>query len=348
VDSNLPFAGFETGVNDRAGDAGIIYIDLAARVAAIESTYSRPGREGELQYHDGLKLTDVWLPYRVPGDWLFLYAVGEYKGVAGRRRAERAANQPLDARPVLFGAVVEFIARQCLAARAANARDPVSEIHAKWLMTPRGDLRGLAPREVMLQQLDDIDFDLQSRELQWSYLNEPAPCLKPQSGAYRYSGFGTHGVVVYYELVRHLITDCWQHVGKASEGSIDSELARLERAKTEWLESPNSDYGGKSPACILEYERTRLPWVSSEEDSILDDDCPWCRAMAAEELAPEFWHLDGSNMDDGFAFSRCRTRDEWVEEQLDQEEFDHQFADERRQEEDGQHSGVRPSDQTSF
>src|SRR5437879_8964110 len=34
-------------------------------------------------YHDGEKLTDVQLPYRLPDDWLFVNSVPEYKGIYG-------------------------------------------------------------------------------------------------------------------------------------------------------------------------------------------------------------------------------------------------------------------------
>ena len=34
-------------------DAGIVVIDLAARIVASESSYSQPGPEGTVEYHDG-------------------------------------------------------------------------------------------------------------------------------------------------------------------------------------------------------------------------------------------------------------------------------------------------------
>jgi len=40
---------------------------------------------------------------------------------------------------------------------------------------------------------------------------------------------------------------------------------------------------------------------------------------------PGFWHLDGSNMDDDFAFSFYRTQAEWDEENRRREEFDREF-----------------------
>jgi len=307
-------AGFVDGVNEEPWGAGIVFVDLAARVFAAESSYSILMPEGEIQFHNGRELTEVWLPYRVSRDWLFLDSVDEYKAVADQRRAQRLAIQPYDPRPVLYGRVAEFIANECRAARGSNKGDPVAEIHAKWLTTPRNDLRGLPPREVLLMNREHIDEDMWTREAQWSRLKEPAPCLNEQSHAYRFAGFGTHEIVIYYNLVRMLVTDCWKRIGKKTEISIPDEIARLERVKTKWLDSPDTEYGGKSPSDLIEYERIRLPWVSSEEDSPYEDDCPCCQALAKEKFGPGFWHLDGYNMDDGFAFSLFRTREEWEEE----------------------------------
>ncbi len=304
-----PFERFNAGTDREPWDAGIVFIDLAARLVAADSSCCMPSAEGDIEYHDGVRATDVRLPYQVPDDWLFSESIEEYEAVRDRRRAERAEVPPLDARPILYGAVVEFIARQCLAARDANAEDPISEIHAEWLMTPRADLRGRSPRELLLSKREFIDSDLQSREHQWSFLGEPAPCLEPDSAAYRYAGFGTHEAVVYYELLRFLLAECWQHVSGKGEITIAEEVARLERVKTDWLESPQPDYEDKSPAWVLECERKRLPLIASPE-SIMDDDCPLCRLMS-ESSTPTFWHLDGCNMDSDFPFSFFQTREEW-------------------------------------
>jgi hypothetical protein len=49
-------------------------------------------------------------------------------------------------------------------------------------------------------------------------------------------------------------------------------------------------------------------------------------ALEAEMgFGPTFWHLDGCNMDDGFAFSSCLTLEEWEAENRRREEFDRKF-----------------------
>jgi hypothetical protein len=332
VDNKRHLTEFLDDVNEEPWDAGIVFVDLAARVFAAESSYSILMPEGEVQFHNGRELTEVWLPYRVNRDWLFLDSVDEYKSVADQRRAKRAAVPPLDPRPILYGSIAEFVANECCVARESDKQDPVAEIHAKWLMTPRNDLRGRPPREILLMQREHIDWDMQSREVQWSRLKEPAPLLNKGSYAYRFAGFGTHEIVIYYNLVRMLITDCWKRMSEEREISIQDEMARLEQVRAEWLDSPDPEYGGKTPSCLIEYERIRLPWVSFENDSPFHDDCPCCQAMANERFGPGFWHLDGCNMDNGFAFSFCRTQEEWRQENRRLEEIAQSIEQENKRE----------------
>lgn len=42
VDGIKPFALFDDGINEKPWDAGIAFVDLAARIAATETTYSNP------------------------------------------------------------------------------------------------------------------------------------------------------------------------------------------------------------------------------------------------------------------------------------------------------------------
>jgi hypothetical protein len=47
------FHWFRPGIDDEPYDAGVVLIDLAARLIACESTYSSPGARGTVPYHDG-------------------------------------------------------------------------------------------------------------------------------------------------------------------------------------------------------------------------------------------------------------------------------------------------------
>ena len=211
--------------------------------------------------------------------------------------------------------------------------EQISGIHARWLLTPREDLRGKSPRDVLLAQQDQIDFDLHTRSLQWSLQNEGPPCLDVNSFAYRCAGFGTHEYVVYYDLIRHLIGGLLNLLPsatiRADVQDVDQLISTLEQMKIDWLENPQADLGGRIPAIIIDNERKRLPQALRPRDMIVDDDCPVCQ-MFGDETSPlgmgvGFWHLDGSHMDDEFAFSHYKTRQEWENENRRREEFDREF-----------------------
>jgi hypothetical protein len=394
-----PFEWFRNGqeIDERSWDAGIVIIDLAARIVAFESTYSYPALQGEVNYHDGVCGTDISILYRLPDDWLFLDSIDQYEGLRDPRRLERLSTPPLDARAILYGRpLLEFIVReswlpnhQAAAASAgdgstevdrsltAHAVEPalagtavaqtlvcdsiatpigdgethqsdnpdqddrlrkhISLLHARWLMTPRDDLRGQSPREVLLARQDFIDYDLHTRSMQWSMQGEGPPCIATDSFAYRFAGFGTHEWVIYYDLVRRLLWSASkQKSGRKGKGGtrskkpveLEPEIARLEKIKTEWLERPLEDYDGRIPALLIENERIRLPIAMRGHDMVIDDDCPICQMMANDaELGMQvgFWHLDGSHMDDDFAFSELRTREEWEARRREWEEFTEKF-----------------------
>lgn len=319
-------------------DAGIVVIDLAARIVAIESSYSQPGPEGTVEYHDGKAATEVRISYRLPDDWLFVNSVDAWEWSRDRRIRDRAGCPPIDTRAILFGRpLLEFLVNAVL----ETPLDPVAEndearakhirqIHARWLMTPRDDLRGQSPREVLFERREHIDFDLESRAEQWSLQNEGPPCLAVDSFAYRFAGYGTHEWVLYYDLIRHLLSYLLERRADRPTLMPEQFISELDDRKTSWLESPESELEGRVPAIIIDNERRRLPQALRPRDMIIDDDCPVCR-MFGDETHPlgmgvGFWHLDGSHMDDEFPFSYCRTLQEWENENRLREEFDLRFA----------------------
>jgi hypothetical protein len=367
VDQFRAFSSFRSRaeIDTELWDAGVVVIDLDVRIVAAESSYSQPQLEGRVAYHDGTKLTDVSVLYRVSKDWKFLNSLIEYESCSLRRHRESAACSPVDARSVLYGrALLEFIVTNVRQAfgperpdeeRISGTDDSIDEavaneisaIHARWLMTTRDDLRGQSPRDILLAKREFIDFDLHTRELQWSLLGEGPPCLDHKSLAYRFAGFGTHECVIYYDLVRHLLWSALENLRSTSslrEDSVstthhsirvqqanesqdnDAEIARLEQIKTDWLENPQQDFSGRTPANTIEDERRRLPLVLGRSEMIIDEDCHTCLMMANDPtLGPGFWHFDGSHMDDDFAFSDFLTREEWDAENRRREEFNKEF-----------------------
>jgi hypothetical protein len=358
-------------------DAGILIIDLAARIVACDSTYSQPGREGSVEYHDGVECTDLSLRYRLPDDWLFVNSTEEYEGLYDERRQARAT-PPLDARAILYGpALLDFIAtnvkqspqlQNCGSAAFNRPRvedtqpagpsltpehsneesdddchplaETVRDIHRRWLLTPRADLHGQSPRELLLAKQDLIDFDLESRIMQWSFQLEGPPCLDRNSFAYRFAGFGTHEWVIYYYMVRHLI---WKAVdmrtaalestsalesnssalGRSSSQPQNQLIISLDEVKSSWLNEPNADFEDRAPINIIDNERKRLPEALGGRSMVVDENCPICKMMGDEAeagLGIYFWHLDGCNMDDEFAFSTFRTIEEWEKDHREMEE----------------------------
>src|SRR6267378_2291181 len=349
-----PIHDFRAALDTEPWDAGIVVIDLAARIVACESTYSQPGPAGEVFYHDGHALTEIPILYRLPDDWLFVNSADAYQWSRERRVRERATSPACDFRPTLFGRpLLQFIVNAYLSlpvetasaattAELASGDDDeawheafakeISTIHARWLLTPRDELRGQSPRDVLLAHQDFIDFDLHTRSLQWSLQNEGPPCLAKDFLAYRFAGFGTHEWVLYYDLVRYLLHSLFE---LKPTGSVDRDqdvnqlLATLDQIKTGWLESPQPDLDGRIPAIIIDNERKRLPQALRPHDMLIDDDCPMCQ-MFGDETSPlgigvGFWHLDGSHMDDDFAFSFFKTRQEWETENRRRQEFNKEF-----------------------
>ena len=216
--------------------------------------------------------------------------------------------------------------------------DPFAEtarrIHVAWLMTPRSDLQGATPRDVALARHDQLTWDLQDHCEQWSRLLECPPGLDETSRAYRFGAFGTHEWVMYYELVRELI---WSSRDRLSELPLTSpaivarqaltvgdflteEVPRLAEVREAWLDAPREDFDERTARSIIDRERARLPEGISGHEAMVDPEYPCCQSMAEME-GPAFWHLDGSEMDDDFAFDLyCGTREEWEAQRRQWEE----------------------------
>lgn len=325
------FRSFGRGVNDQPHDAGVVVVDLAARLLACDTTFAEPEHMGQVLYHDGRELTEVGIYYYLSEDWKIISDVESWRGLADARRRERRENPPLDARLVLYGQpMLGFVAGECLAAaggRSANGdskadRDLARQIHVKWMMEARGDLRGATPRDVMTARRQTIDLDMQGRANQWTMMHRPPRPLDPKSAAYRFAGFGTTEWVTYYELVRELIH---RGLGLAGRMPTGADLAGgLAEVRDAWLDRPDPEFSNRVPRKLIHDERIRMPNACSGEEAVIDPDCPLCQ-MQADMEGPVFWFMDGCNMDDDFAFSFHRTREEFDEEERRQEEFNRRF-----------------------
>src|SRR6185436_3929620 len=114
-------------------------------------------------------------------------------------------------------------------------------------------------------------------------------------------------------------------------------IGALEQIRHDWLETGDGEFDGRAPANIIDNERRRLPQAMSPQELIIDEDCECCRMMAQDAemgFGPTFWHLDGCNMEDEFAFSSCLTMEAWEVKQREWEEFNAKFERERAEREE--------------
>ena len=246
--------------------------------------------------------------------------MAEFNYAQEKGREKFLNNPPFDVRKVLFGKpLCSFIVAEYLANKDAPDEDLFKNIHAKWLMSGRDDLRGKTPREILLEKQDFIGSDLDSRAKQWSFAGFCPPPIPVDSNAYKFAGFGTHEIVVYYDLFRHLLGKCFEN------NCTNPDI--LERLASDWLNNPQGGFSERTPAEIIEKERTRINLTASAQECLIDDDCPLCVMMSEEFDTPTFCHFDGSQMEyDRFEFSFQKDRKEWEAEQREYEEMSRKFA----------------------
>jgi hypothetical protein len=253
---------------------------------------------------------------------MIVSSIPEFVDISSSRRLKRLKEIQFDSRSVLYGEpMIRFFVESIHSFQDFPERESVSAIHARWLTTPREELYGKTPREVLHEKRDQIDFDLHSRSLQYSFTKDCPPDLSSDSLAYKFAGYGTHEIVVYYDLIRFLLESFQTWLKEDGKSTVETEIKRLSILRDQWLREPNSEYSGRTPNAILESERKRRNLTMSAEESIIDDDCPICVEMSQIFDTPMFWHLDGCNMDDHFAFSFHDTVEQWEQEKAEWESF---------------------------
>jgi hypothetical protein len=312
------FRSFRKSENFEPYDAGLLVIDLAAKVIMADTTYSYYSTQGNVRIKTDDD-EDFNLPYKLSDDWKYVRSMPEYEGITRSRCEFFAANPPFETRSVLFGKpLFEVILAESKANQNNRDENLFTNIHAKWLMTPRADLQGKTPREVLFEKHDFVNFDLHTRFLQWSFTKVQPPPISKNTNAYKFAGFGTHEIVIYYDLFRYLLGECIEH-------NI-TEVEQLEQLKETWLNNPNDEFSGRTPQHIIESERRRINLTMSAHECLIDEDCEICEIPAAEFDTPMFWGLDGSNMEyDRFEFSFEKTLEDWKVKQRETEEFNREF-----------------------
>jgi hypothetical protein len=325
-----PLGSFKYGKSFEPYDAGILIIDLAGRLICCESTYSYASREGSVRIDS--EFSDyadddgyVYVPYKIPNDWRIVGTVLEFEGMSEVARRERSKTPFFDARTFLYGQpMITFLLTKLSAAADLDSEDLFVEIHAEWLMTPCEGLFGKTPREVLLEKNDFIGYDLDTRSRQYSFTKVCPKPIPVSSSAYRFAGFGTNEIVIYYDLVRELLYRAVELLKIETDLNHEGRTSRLEQIRDHWLESDNPEFR-RPPREIIENERRRLNMTSTAHEVLIDEDCPCCVALSEDFDTPMFWYLDGCNLEDRFEFSFELTRAEWEAEQERSRQFNADF-----------------------
>lgn len=260
-------------------------------------------------------------------------------------------------REVLFGAaMIEDLAKRILDIvesdewRSKGASEQVSErydftvrVHRDWLMTPRQDLSGLMPRQMLHGAVTWLDHVTWAQRLRFEDQGQIV-ALSTSASGYDEAPMGREEVVMYYDLCRELIGAGWEWCVAQGIG-LQDVAGRLRRehelvafligVNDEWLMSPLE--GGSPPRFIIECSRRRVPrgagaaiagMTEREADEhVIDCDCPICNMMADGMFGTAFVGIDGHHLelDDEFAFSLQETREEWEEKQREYAEMSADF-----------------------
>ncbi len=223
-----------------------------------------------------------------------------------------------------------------------QARYPFTvTVHRDWLMTPREDLGGRMPRELLhgaTQWSDRVTWGQRIR-----FENGGPMVAAPRDwDGFATAPMGSQEMCLYFDLCRELINAAWFHVTKPNESPITvNALSKLlGDVKDNWLESPFQ--GVSPPSFMIECDRRRVPrgvgvaieGIDGEESDshLVDCDCPVCQMMADGVFGVGFTSIDGHHLelDDEFAFSMLATRTAWEEQQKEdaeiQAEMDRRWA----------------------
>ena len=305
----MDFSWFSDQVRMKGETESFLMIDLPSKTIRASSDFKRAFPRGEVTYKIPKDDSEVPIRYWISDEWTFIESENIFE--ADQKRRELRTSIPpqcsrTDYRKVLYGRELsEFLVSKVTG-------DSIS-IHKAWLTEKREDLDGRSPRDILLEHQDRVDFDLYSRELQWSFVGTCPPLIPMESEAFQYAAFGTHEFVIYYDMIRHMLKN------------FTEDVEEMESIKAKWLESPNDDGPLRIPAEIIESERRRLPLEATAAEMMIDEDCPICQMMMSEFDTPTFMHLDSAHFHEDYIFSNYRTEDEWLKNRQEWEEFNKKF-----------------------
>jgi hypothetical protein len=270
----------------------------------------------------------------IPGDWLITEATDGWEQVLMHREAVALQTPRIESRAVLYGeSLHRFLAERVMAAEGVASWNSEEEyratrkIHVDWLMTPREDLLGKIPRDFLHESREAIQSDLENRAHQWSLQGFPPQGLPDESAAYRYGGWGTAEVVLYFEMIRALLEEAWNlrrwmitqqrpspeacPSAETPPRSVEELTEALADFAQKWLATPgDEDFSGLSPQAMMDSERRRMPIAGS---SYFDHEGLPSERDLRGRFGPSFLWFDGHHLEleDEFAFSLISCPEEW-------------------------------------
>ena len=328
----------------RTAEAWIV-IDFASKRILTGGSFPKFGRDVALNMsEDESSERGCAMSIHLPPWW-------EYQEDASVSSMERPRESPIRKpyvdRDVLYGdPFLMDIASRILAVVSSDAWQPKGieldrrdlngftiAVHRDWLMTPREDLAGRMPRELLHGAIRWSEAVTWGQELR-CHSGEPMVAVPDDWDGYATAPMGSQEMCIYFDLCREVIEAGWYWchaqrgllAAESDESNHAQLVSFLREVKEEWLASPFE--GGSPPNFIIECDRRRVPCGAGipiqgiegvqTEAHIPDCDCPICAMMADGMFGPSFTGIDGHHLelDDEFAFSKCETREEWEEQRI--------------------------------
>jgi hypothetical protein len=212
-------------------------------------------------------------------------------------------------------------------------------VHRDWLMTPREDLGGKIPRELLHGAARWSDMVTHGQELRF-YEIGTLIAIPTHWAQYDTDPMGSQELCMYFNYCRAMIDFAWGWCLENEELILTLDHPQDAKELLDFLQQCKEDcmsesyQGGPSPRFVIECDRRRVAigdGVAIEgmdevpkENHILDCNCPICLMMAEGAFGPSFSRIDGHHLelDEEFAFSMAQTLEDWEFENQHYGEFD--------------------------
>jgi hypothetical protein len=294
------------------------------------------GSPGSASTQEPSGLPDAPLAWvEVPSHWHVQDATAGWEQVVQHRAAAASGSERIDTRAILQGdPLFRYLAARVMGAERIPAWNSEEEyratkrIHADWLMTPRDDLGGRIPREILHESRERMQWELERRGQQWSRQGFAPQGLSRESAAYRYAPWGTAEVVLYFEMIRAVLEQAWNLRRRAVPGlpapadavsadlpipaNVEELAGALATCAARWWDAPyEGDPDELAPRVMVDQERRKMP-ISSEFPEM---GAPGPEFASRGRCGPCLIWFDGHHLEleDDFAFSLITDQDEWEE-----------------------------------